>query len=278
MISIKILSTLSGTGNYARAQFFWVNSGMRILMPVTPVYCLTPRILCRTEDKTSPFNLLGWESAKTWLHPSHFLLHISTTTSRFTTTSPEVDQFLRADEYFDQLELRTISRKASFNSDFGISLLQGDLAIRNFPSTSSDLRVNGDTALYNSYLYGSYKGLKHVSLRLGVSADYLDDPTLRTRSQVNPKFGLMWQIAKNTTLSSEGQLSERYSSPLRSGAPSNPQSSPDSINFLTTSSGPILGATALGLTMPLTLRCLWALSIRSEIPTYHREVGEKLTR
>jgi hypothetical protein len=77
---------------------------------------------------------------------------------------------------------------------------------------------------------------------------------------------------------SEGQLSERYSSPHRSGAPSNPQSSPDSINFLTTSSGPILGATALGLTMPLTLRCLWALSIRSEIPTYHREVGEKLTR
>jgi hypothetical protein len=104
-----------------------------------------------------------------------------------------------ADEKLDLVELRLLKRNRRFNIDAGVSALDGELSLQ---TTIADALVaddRGDINYYSSYVYGTYNPTDALSITAGVSADYLDDPTLQ-RQQINPKLGVSWQVFDRTTL------------------------------------------------------------------------------
>ena len=104
-------------------------------------------------------------------------------------------------------EAQYLSRRSSYNYILGIGYYENDLSkdvtvtmtrgsmVQRIPPEKNDYEIRHP----NAYLYSYIILLPNVTLTLGVSADSFDSKHIDV-NQVNPKFGLSWNLSPKTTL------------------------------------------------------------------------------
>ncbi|MCI0563109.1 MAG: TonB-dependent receptor, partial [Nitrososphaera sp.] len=109
-------------------------------------------------------------------------------------------------------ELQHLYKTRSFNAIAGMGYVDGDFE----RAVLRDLIINGqavvpegrplvrvddtvDTSHLNGYVYLPFRLIPNMLVTLGLSYDDIEDVDINT-SQINPKFGLIWNAFTNTTL------------------------------------------------------------------------------
>ena len=98
-------------------------------------------------------------------------------------------------------EIQHIYRGHKINVISGMGYITADendtIQVADIPMILSDEQHNTDH--FNVYSYANFNLPYNAQVTAGMSADFLDGP-VADKDQLNPKFGLTWQVLKNTTL------------------------------------------------------------------------------
>lgn len=98
-------------------------------------------------------------------------------------------------------EIQHIYRAHNINVISGMGYITADendtIQVAGIPMVLSD--EQHDTDHFNVYSYANFDLPYNAQVTAGMSADFLDGP-VADKDQLNPKFGLTWQVLKNTTL------------------------------------------------------------------------------
>jgi tetratricopeptide (TPR) repeat protein len=105
----------------------------------------------------------------------------------------------RSDSYMG--EIQHIYRDHKINVISGMGYFAADendtIKVAGLPLVLADEQF--DTDHFNVYSYANFNLPYNAQVTAGLSADFLDGP-VADKDQLNPKFGLTWQVLKNTTL------------------------------------------------------------------------------